>query len=186
MTDDMNRQQFAELLGGKDLRTIRQNAIVVRSVKSQEMFDELFALALHHERPLAMRATDAIEKVTKKHPQYLTPHKAQLLGIMRGADHKELKWHIAQLITRITLNQNELTEVWHLLSYWALNKNESKIVRVNALQGLFDFSVKYPELKNEFEKTLSIMEREMIPSIQARIRKLKSKKRNERDGVPVS
>lgn len=120
-----------------------------------------------------MRAVDAVEKVTKNHPEFLTPHKGQLMGVLKSADHKELKWHIAQLIPRIELSKNELVDVQHVLNYWALNKNESKIVRVNALQGLFDLSQKHPEVKQELVKVMANMEHELIPSIQARIRRLK-------------
>lgn len=170
----MSIASFSNLLMGKDFRRVRQNSIVVTSVRDQESFDELFRLALHHERPLVMRAVDAVEKITLKHPEFLAPHKEQLLSILKSADHKALKRHIAQLISRVELTTEELAEVWHLLSYWARNPNESKIVRVNALQGLFDLSRINPQLKNDFLKTMAAMEHELIPSIQARIRKLKT------------
>lgn len=83
-----------------------------------------------------------------------------------------LKWHIAQLITRVRLNNKELKSVWHILAYWALNRNESKIVRVNSLQGLFELSKKNVVLAHDYEKIKTALKREKIPSIQARIRKL--------------
>jgi len=169
----MDAKDFAQLLLGNDLRTIKQNNIVIRSVNNQKSFDELFRLIFHHDRPLVMRAADAVEKITVKHPEYLKPHKWQLLGALTSADHKELKWHIAQLIPRVDLNGKEIKEVWHILTYWTQNMNESKIVRVNSLQGLFDLWKLHPEFKNDFEKTLVSVEHEMIPSIQARIRRIK-------------
>lgn len=169
----MTTTKFTALLVGKDLRRVRQNSIVVTSVRDQDSFDELFKLTLHHERPLVMRAIDAVEKITRKHPEFLTSHKLQLLSILKSADHKELKWHIAQLLSRVDLDNNELDEVWHVLTYWALNRNESKILRVSALQGLFDISRKHSLLLKDFNQTMSAMNREPIPSIQARIRKLK-------------
>ena len=170
----MDKESLTSLLLGKDLRTIRQNNVVVNSIHDQRTFDELFSLVFHHERTLVMRAIDAIEKVTAKHPEFLITHKSQLIEVLNSADHKELKWHIAQLLPRVDLTVAELEGVWHKLAYWALNKTESKIVRVNALQGLFDLSKFNPELKNDFEKITSTVEHEAIPSIQARIRKLKS------------
>ena len=172
----MDKESLISVLLGKDLRTIRQNGVVVNSIHDQHSFDELFSLVFHHERPLVMRAIDAVEKVTSKRPEFLMVHKSQLLEILNSADHKELKWHIAQLIPRIDLTTAELKDVWNKFAYWALNKTESKIVRVNALQGLFDLSKVNRELKDDFEKIISAMEHEMIPSIQARIRKLKSTK----------
>jgi hypothetical protein len=172
----MDKGSFTNLLLGKDLRTIKQNSVVVQNVHDQRTFDELFSLVFHHERPLVMRAVDAIEKITSKHPEFLAPHKSQLLTVLKSADHKELKWHIAQLVTRIYLTATELKDVWHTLAYWTLNKNESKIVRVNALQGLSELSKVDPGLQDDFEQIVSTIEHEMIPSLQARIRKLRSTK----------
>lgn len=165
--------EFTKLLLGKDLRRLKNNKKVVEAVTDQKSFDELFGLIFHHERPLVMRAADAVEKITTKEPDFLRPHKTQLLSVLRSADHKELKWHIAQLVTRIDLDKQECEDVVHILTYWARNKNESKIVRVNALQGLFDISQRHPELRETLQETMALMEHEIIPSIQARIRKLR-------------
>lgn len=165
--------EFIRLLLGKDLRRLKGNSKAIEAVTDQGSFDELFKLIFHHERNLVMRAIDAVEKITAYRPEYLTPHKKQLLNVLHSADHKELKWHIAQLLPRIKLTENELDEVWHILSYWALNPNESKIVRVNSLQGLFDLCVDNDDLKSQFHDIMTKMEHERIPSIQARIRKLK-------------
>src|SRR5687767_12489657 len=168
----MDANDFTKLLLGKDLRTIGQNNIVIRAVKDQKSFDELFRLIFHHERPIVMRVADAVEKLTVKHPEYLKSHKSQLLRALKSADHKELKWHIAQLITRVDLNRKELEDVWHILTYWTQNKNESRIVRVNSLQGLFDLSRLHPEFRKDFDKTVATIEREGVPSIRARIRRI--------------
>lgn len=170
-------KDFARLLLGKDLRSITKSNDIVQSVDDQESFDELFALLLHHERTLVMRAADAIEKITLTHKEFLDPHRGQLLSLLKSAMNKELKWHIAQLITRIRLNQDVLRDVWSTLTYWAQNPNESKIVRVNSLQGLFELSDQFPDLKKNFELTMQILEREPIPSIQARVKKLKKARR---------
>lgn len=164
---------FTELLLGKDLRSIARSNEVVSLVYDQQSFDELFNLMFHHERLLIMRAADAVEKITKKRSEFLEPHKKQLFVLLHSSVHKELKWHIAQLIPRIHLTAEEAIEVWKILSYWLLNPNESKIVRVNALQGLHDLSVQFPELKPRLQEEVQRLKHEQIPSLQARIRKLK-------------
>ena len=169
----MMHKSFASLLLGKDLRQVKQNHAVIKAVKDQESFDALFSLVFSHECPLVMRAVDAVEKVTVKRPEFLKPHKEQLMNVLKSADHKELKWHIAQLIPRVDLTAAELADVRHIFSYWVLNKNESKIVRVNALQGLFDLSKMHPETLPDVNHALAVLEHEPIPSIQARIRKLR-------------
>jgi hypothetical protein len=163
---------LTQLLLGKDLRKLKNVTQVIELAKDQKSFDELFGLVFHHERPLVMRAIDAVEKITLKNPEYLRPHKSQLLNVLKSADHKELKWHAAQLVSRIHLTNEELANVWHVLSYWVLNRNESKIVRVNSLQSLFDLSRGTPALEKDFETIIEKIKSEMIPSIQARLKKL--------------
>lgn len=164
---------FAHLLLGKDRRTISKAGNVADLVADQASFDELFALLFHHERNLVMRAADAVEKVTRQHKEFLVPHKNQILSLLTSAIHIELKWHIAQLAPRLPLNPHELHEVWSILSYWAQNPNESKIVRVNAIQGLFDMSTNNPAFETSFINILDTVEHEPIPSLRARIKKLR-------------
>jgi hypothetical protein len=167
---------FAPLLLGKDARAASRSRAVLQYVGDQERFDELFNLLLHHERLLVVRAADAIEKVTLTRPEFLVPHKMQLLSLLKSALHKELKWHIALLITRVSLIPAELKEVWRTLSYWAQNPNERKIVRIHALQGLSDLARLHSDQQDGFEQVLDAMAHEQIPSLQARIKKLRKPK----------
>jgi hypothetical protein len=120
-----------------------------------------------------MRAADAVEKVTLRHKEFLVPHRTQLLNLLNSAINIELKWHIAQLVPRLPLEPHELNEVWAILSYWAQNPNESKIVRVHSLQGLFELSQQTPAFSNTFTKILDKVDHEPIPSLKARIKKLR-------------
>ena len=168
-------KDFAPLLLGSDLRSIARSDDVVRAVEDQDDFDALFNLLLHHERLLVMRAADAIEKITLTRPAFLAVHKRQLLKLLKSAIHKELQWHLAILITRIDLSPPELKEVWDILNYWLHNPNESKIVRVNALQGLYELYKKHPDLGDAFRQIMEVIQHVRIPSLQARIRKIRKK-----------
>ena len=165
---------FAHLLLGKDRRTIGKADNVVHLVTDQSAFDELFGLLFHHERTLVMRAADAVEKVTREHEEFLAPHKNQIMSLFQSAIHIELKWHIAQLAPRLPLDLQELHEVWSKLSYWVLNPNESKIVRVNSLQGLFDISKNNPAFETNLNIILDTVEHQPIPSLRARIKRLRN------------
>jgi hypothetical protein len=156
------------------MRTNRPNKVLLARIKDQLSFDSLFELLYHHERPLVLRAADAIEKITTKHQEFLHTHKLDLLRLFTTSDHPELKWYLAQLIARVTLLQDEAEEVWKILQYWTRNPNESKLVRVHALQSLYDLSRIYPEFREPFQEILTVVAHEPIPSLQARIRKLRN------------
>ena len=164
-------------LKGRDLRSIGKANNIVREVTKQKEFDKLFEGLFDVERLIVMRAADAIEKITITHPEYLESHKDELLEFCKTANHIELKWHLAQLMPRLKLSKKETGIVWNILTQWANDKMESRIVRVFSLQALFDIQKQYPWLKKDFTDTLERLDRENIPSIKARIRILRSKKK---------
>ena len=166
--------EFAPFLIGKDIGSIRMNSIIVQSVRDQSTFDELFKLMFHHERPLAVRAADAVEKITRTRRYFLSPHKYQLLTMLKSADHKELKRHLVRFMPRLELTAAEVNIVYRTLTYWALNRHERKIVRAHSLQALSDFSQRFPELRRDFDQTVTTIKKEVIPSLHTRIRKLGS------------
>lgn len=84
----------------------------------------------------------------------------------------ELKWHLASLAPRMQWHDDEWVFLWDLLTQWALDKKESRIVRVNAIQALSDLLPQHPELAQDFHWTLTEIAKEQIPSINARIRKI--------------
>jgi len=160
-------------LEGGDLRSIAGVDELVSLIQSQADFDRLFAYLYSEERLIRMRAADAIEKISAERSEFLSEHKVKLIQLLKTANYKELKWHLALIISRVKLTLNEFRDVWKILSNWAKNKKESKIVRVNALQSLFELSNKRKDYKNEFHAVVEQIKIENIPSINARLRKLK-------------
>lgn len=161
-------------LSGGDLRSIAQANEVVKDLHSQKEFDELFGELYSTDRLVVMRAADAIEKITLGKPAYLAGYKKELLAFLSASGHIEFKWHLAQLITRVKLSPKELRTVWEMLKTWALNKNESRIVRVNAIQAMFELCKLQVELQADFRDMTSAVEKEQIPSINARLRKIRA------------
>ena len=142
--------QFEKVLAGGDLRSIGKSNSVVLKVRDQDGFDELFKCQFYNDRIVVMRAADAIEKITIQHASYLTKYKSDLLKLCLTAKNKELKWHLALLVLRLNLSVEEIEVVWQLLSGWALDKQESKIVRVNAMQALYEISLREKQRIKEF------------------------------------
>ncbi len=56
---------------------------------------------------------------------------------------------------------------------WVKDKNNSKIVRVNSLQSLFNLSKQNKQHAEELQNLINDLNREDTPSIKARIRKLR-------------
>jgi hypothetical protein len=164
---------FEKILSGGDLRSIGNSNVVILKIKNQNDFDKLFKYLFHEERLVVMRAADTIEKITINHPDYLKSHKNEILKLCNVAIDKELKWHLALLIPRLHLDVQEFDNAWNTLTKWAKNKANSRIVRVNSIQGLCEMTKQKSEMKKDLSLTLTELEKENVPSINARIRKLK-------------
>lgn len=167
--------RFKDILKGGDLRSIGKANLAATRVNSQESFDGLFLELYDADRIVVMRAADAIEKVTATQPAYLQPHKSEVLSLCSKARDIELKWHLALLASRLKLTKKQTDNIWKTLSRWTIDKNESKIVRVNSLQALYNISRIHEDRITDFNLLLNTIENESIPSINARIRKLRKK-----------
>lgn len=163
-----------ELLSNGDPRSLGEIKSVIDKIKSQEDFDGLFTFLSHSNRIVVMRSSDAVEKISRNNPKFLQKHKGKIFELCQSKSFNELKWHLALLLPRLSLSENEKGEAWEILTNWTKNKENSKIVRVNSLQGLYEMSQKEKVLLNDFELTILEIEMENIPSINARIKKIRS------------
>jgi hypothetical protein len=160
------------LLSGGNLRSISGSSEVVKLICNQENFDTLFDFLYNGNRLIVMRAADSIEKISRNHGSYLDKYKTSLLDLITVATDKELKRHLAQLVPRLKLNNDEKNSAFEVLKKWLLNENESKIVRANSIQALYELSYSNKALAKDFDEILNNIEKANIPSINARIRKL--------------
>ncbi len=165
-------KHLLEYLQGGDLRSIAGADEVVSLVKTPSDFDRLFQYLFSEDRLVVMRAADAVEKITLKKPEYLHGHSDEVIQLIQTASDKELKWHLALIAARMDLMEAELDGVWSTLAIWARDPKESRIVRVNSIQALFDLSGKKPKLRESFEQIARQIDAENIPSISARLRKI--------------
>jgi len=164
---------FEKILSGGDLRSIGKSNAAVSKIKNQNDFDGLFQCLYNGDRRVVMRAADAIEKITVTNPFYLANHKRNILKLCHSANNKELMWHLALLLPRLKLTDVELGKAWTMLSGWATDRSNSRIVRVNSLQALFELNGQQPDLTQDLLLTMKHLELENIPSLAARIRILR-------------
>lgn len=160
-------------LTGGDLRSIGKSNQLIQLIKNQDDFDILFIYLNHPDRIISMRAADAIEKITLHHTDYLQKHKNLILKLTSQPLEKEIKWHLALLVPRLNLSKKEMESQWKIFNTWAADKSESKIVRVNALQALYELAIKYPALQKALNNIAKKIGSDNTPSLNARLRKLK-------------
>jgi HEAT repeat protein len=160
-----------DLLRGGDRRMVRGVAEVIEQVRAQPaLFDQLIA-GMQHDDPLVrMRSADAAEKLTRDHPDWLQPHKRILLNDISECTQQEVRWHVAQMLPRLTLARLELERAMHVLTQYLQDK--SRIVQVNALQAMVELCQQNVDFK---PKVVDIIQAQLVkgsPAVKARCRKL--------------
>lgn len=158
-------------LEGGDRRSIERSEEVVADVlESPGLFSVLVAGLSADDAIVRMRAADAMEKISLIHPEYLRPHKKLLIGLAAKCGQKEVRWHLAQMLPRLKLNQNDTQNVIGILT--AYFDDSSSIVKTLAMQALADIAFQTPELRPSVLTHLRELTLIGTPAMKARGRKL--------------
>lgn len=148
----------------------RSEEVVADVLKKPQLFRDLVGGILDTEPGVRMRASDAIEKITRLHPELLQPYKKDFLDIFATIDQKEVRWHLAQILPRLKLTKKERQQVFDILVSFL--DDDSRIVKTFAMQGLADIA----EMDRSYlPRVVKIVEGLMasgIPAVQSRGRKL--------------
>ena len=158
-------------LKGGDLRSIGRSAEVVKDVlENPTLFGDLFAGLLHSDRVIRMRAADAIEKITREHPEWLQSWKQVLLQRVALFEYKEVRWHIAQLLPRLKLRPTEREAAVRILMGYLEDK--SSIVKTFSMQALVDLATQDERLTEEVKAIIERLTRTGTPAMKSRGRRL--------------
>jgi hypothetical protein len=163
----MPRKDILSLLQGGDRRTIGRSDQVA-SIVSQDLglFTRLIA-GMRSDDPLVrMRAADAAEKVSRKHPELLQPYKKELLDLMAETREQELRWHLAVMVPRLRLSAKERQLATSCLNSYL--QDRSSIVKTFALQGLADLVQHDPSIQPRVVEILRDAARKGTPAMKAR------------------
>jgi hypothetical protein len=161
-------------LEGGDRRSIGRVSEVVADVfNAPSLFKVVFNAMLSDNAIIRMRSADAAEKITAKHPEYLQPYKEKLIQQVAKINPQEVRWHVAQMVPRLELSEEErAVAVEILLDY--LN-DKSKIVKTFSMQALADFAERDADLRPKVIQLLEELTTTGSPAMKSRGRKLMEK-----------
>ena len=161
---------LSELTGG-DRRSIGRSNVVVRMLlRDPARFEEIIA-GLSDDDPLVrMRCADVAEKVSLKHPEWLRPHKRKILRLAALAAEQEMRWHLAQMVPRLTLDRGERRRAEAIMLGYL--DDRSRIVKTFAMQALFDLAIDDKAQRQRFVPLFNELARSGSPAMRARARKL--------------
>lgn len=161
-------------LAGPDRRSIgKSNEVVAKVLAKPELFGIVFDGMMHDDPVLRMRCADVVEKITVSHPEYLRPYKRKLLQQVAKIEQQEVRWHVAQLFSRLKLAPEERRAVVEILHNYLNDK--SRIVKTFSMQALADIAEQDAGLRAPIIKQLQELTRTGSPAMQARGKKLLAK-----------
>ena len=165
-------------LKGTDRRSIGDvDRVVSKVMNDPELFGIVFDGMLDDDPVIRMRCADAVEKITLTHPDLLLPHKNRLIEKIASVEQQEVRWHIAQLFSRVKWNPDERRRVRDIL--WTYLADESKIVKTFSMQALADLAEIDADLREPIVRELEELTRNGSPAMRSRGRKLLAKLKNK-------
>jgi len=154
------------------------NLVQANSRKAAQLIE-----CLWDEEPcVAMRAADALEKLTHRRDLVTDDiqksilktlqgsWKAPLIGLLAETTENKLRWCLVQVVTRLKLTVPEYHRVAETLRSYL--EDQSSIVKTCALQGLADLTWQDASLLHEVVDLLRIHSRSGTPAMRARGRML--------------
>jgi hypothetical protein len=163
-----------EKLKGGDRRSIgRANEVVADVLRDHTLFEAVFNGMLSDDPIIRMRAADAVEKITVRHPEFLQPYKSRLIRQAAKINQQEVRWHVAEMIPRLKLSKKDLAAVVEILLDYLNDK--SNIVKTFAMQGLADLAEKNIGLRARVIPLLENLTKTGSPAMKSRGRKLLKK-----------
>jgi hypothetical protein len=167
----VRNEDVLKKLAGGDRRSIgRANEVVEDVMGNPSLFGAVFDGILDDDPVIRMRAADVVEKVTAQRPELLERHKTRLIFEVARIDQQEVCWHVAQMLPRLALNQEERAEAITILFDYL--SHTSKIVQVFSMQGLTDFARSDVGLRPRVIAMLGEAAGTGSPAVQNRARKL--------------
>lgn len=165
----MNR--IEKLLSIGDLRTAGKSEEVVAMVtKNPKLFGDVVNAILVDSPAARMRASDAVEKISRDYPEWLKPYKKQFLSKIAKIDQKEVRWHTAQILPRLNLTKNERKKVFELMLTYL--EDDSRIVKTFAMQALTDLAVQENSYVDKVRDLVHCLMKNGAPSMKSRGKKL--------------
>jgi hypothetical protein len=163
--------EILKKLEGGDRRSIGRVAEVIDEVIARPALFETVLKAMLADDPIVrMRAADAVEKISATHPRYLQPHKELLINRVAAVNQQEVRWHLAQILPRLSLNLRERQTVVEILFRYLQDK--SKIVKTFSLQALADLAEDDSSLRQRVFAVLEEMVQSGSPAVINRSKKL--------------
>ena len=160
------------VLAGGDPRSLGRAEEVVDAVLADpDCLPKLFEAILDEDELVRMRAADALEKVCRRHPDWLVPYAERLLTQAAAVEQDSVRWHVAQLLGEVPLSAEQRRRAIALLERFADEETNGFVV-AHALSSLAALADQEPSLRPALRRRLERLAQDERRSVAKRASKL--------------
>jgi len=168
----MSERSIEELLTGGDPRKLQNvDEVTELALGDPHRLEELYRAVFSDDEIVRMRASDCLEKVCARQPELLEPYVERLLTEMAAVDQPSVQWHLAQVLGRVTLTDEERLGAVAILVR-NLDTYDDWIVTNLTLQALADLTRADEGLRPTLLEQLHRYQDSGYKSVASRVRKL--------------
>ncbi|MFI5229103.1 MAG: hypothetical protein ACHQWU_08540 [Gemmatimonadales bacterium] len=161
------------LLSGGDRRSIGRVAEVIAAVRAAPRRLPALIKALGaSDGVVALRAADAIEKLSRVDAVRVGRYRATLLTAAAGTADPAIRWNLIQALERLTSGARESARLVRRLEVWYLT-DRSAIVRASALDAVVSLAERDARLRAAARRVFDDARRSGSAAVRARARRLR-------------
>ena len=169
---DSGKDDLAARLAKGERRTTGDDLSVADAVTADPArLPELVECLFSPSAGIRMRAADALERVSRAVPRELDAFTDRLLNDIAAIGQAEVRWRVAQILPRLTLDETRRWRAAALMVEW-FGHTESRIVRTSALQAMVDLAENDAPLRELAAEMMRVALRSGVPSLAARARRI--------------
>jgi HEAT repeat protein len=157
-------------LRGGDLRSDGDANEAVREVIAHpQLFEWLLEGLQASEDVVRGRTADALEKVSRSHPELLAPHLAQLIELATSDSVAMVRWHLAMILGTLGALGHRTERITSTLI--ELLADRSAFVKSWAIASLALVGREHPQFKGEIIPALGALRNDRSIAVRARVSK---------------
>jgi hypothetical protein len=165
---------FVEMLafGGKSNSLGRVNEVIELVILDESRLGELYNCLFNEDAWIRMRAADALEKICRKHPDWLLPYIDRFHDELAKSSQASIQWHLAQIYRQVDLTSEQKNFVINWLKQLLSSNKTDWIVTANAMDTLAYFVKDGSVPVSELNALLKIQRQHKSKSVVRRANKL--------------
>jgi hypothetical protein len=167
-----------KLSGGKITSAGSADEVVEMVKKNSNLTNEVFNLFLDDDPIVAMRSSYVFMKLSKLESKLILPFKKKIIKNLPNYNHKEVKWHIPQILLVMDLTIKEAENAYSTLMEWAEGK-DGNIVVYYSLEAAYKIAKNNKNLMNDFLPRLKKINKTDAKIVKNRIKKIADDLKNK-------